>query len=122
MPVWLHQHAHVVTWRNRCDLQTLVLDEVFYVVALLNLPKLWLTALFINSVRVVMETLVATRRFFEFLTEVEAPSPAHNPPPGVLNCELLAVNHSQPGVIPVPIHEMASVRLVGPRAAVIVEV
>lgn len=63
-------------------MQVLVLDEVFYVVALLNLPKLWLAALFINSVRVGMETLVAVRRFFGFLREVQAPSPAHNPPPG----------------------------------------
>lgn len=58
--------------------QVLVLDTVFYVIALLNLPKVWMTGVFLLSVKEASEALVATRRLYYFLQEVEATTPAQN--------------------------------------------
>lgn len=62
--------------------QVLVLDNLFYVIALLNMPKVWMTGVFLFSVKEASETLVATSRFFRFLHEVEALVPAQNSPKG----------------------------------------
>jgi hypothetical protein len=51
------------------------LESVFYVVALLNLPKLWLALFFVKAVKSVSEMLVAARRIFGFIQELEARAP-----------------------------------------------
>jgi hypothetical protein len=56
--------------------RVLMLDVVFYVVALLNLPKLWLALFFVKSIKSASETLVGARRIFAFLSQVEARAPA----------------------------------------------
>jgi hypothetical protein len=57
-------------------LQVLKLESVFYVVALLNLPKLWLALFFVKAIKSISEMIVATRRIFGFVQELEARAPA----------------------------------------------
>lgn len=69
--------------KKEAFVQVLVLDKVFYVIALLNLPKVWMTGTFLMAVKHASETLVATRRFFHFLEEVEPQIPSSNAGKGV---------------------------------------
>ena len=50
---------------------TLRLSDVFYVVGLLNLPKLWLALFFVKGVKSASETRVACRRIDAFLCQLE---------------------------------------------------
>jgi hypothetical protein len=51
------------------------LEVVFYVVALLHLPKLWLALFFVKAVKSTSETFVAARRINAFLLQPEARVP-----------------------------------------------
>lgn len=63
-------------------LQVLKLESVFYVVALLNLPKLWLALFFVKAIKSLCEMVVATKRIFGFIQELEARAPAEEDPHG----------------------------------------
>jgi hypothetical protein len=64
--------------------KTLQLSVVFYIVALLNLPKLWLALFFVKAVKSGSETLVAARRINTFLQQLEARTPVVEEVPGML--------------------------------------
>lgn len=77
-----------------CELlQTLMLESVFYVVALLNLPKLWLALFFVKAIKSTSEMYVATRRIFGFVQELEARAPAEEEAHGVCTCPSLYALH-----------------------------
>jgi hypothetical protein len=56
---------------------TLHLAVAFYVVGLLNLPKLWLALFFVKGVKSCAETRVACARINAFLCQHEPPLPLH---------------------------------------------
>jgi hypothetical protein len=62
---------------------TLQLSAVFYVVALLNLPKLWLALFFVKGVKATSETRVAGERINNFLCQLEPHTPAADAATGV---------------------------------------
>ena len=51
------------------------LSAVFYIVALLNLPKLWLALFFVKGVKSTSETRVAASRINAFLCQLEPHTP-----------------------------------------------
>lgn len=55
--------------------RTLTLEGVFYIVALLNLPKLWLALFFVKAIKGASETYVAATRIFGFLSQLQAHTP-----------------------------------------------
>ena len=55
--------------------QTLTVTSVFYVIALLTLPRLWMAIFFLRSVESLTEAGVSLRRLAEFLGLPEAPPP-----------------------------------------------
>eukprot|EP00892_Ulva_mutabilis_P006809 jgi/Ulvmu1/44/UM001_0047.1 len=63
--------------------RTLHLEGVFYVVALLNLPKLWLALFFVKAIKSASEAFVSATRIFGFLSQFEARTPLEGESAGV---------------------------------------
>lgn len=71
--------ASLVTFSVAVSLgRTLHLEGVFYVVALLNLPKLWLALFFVKAIKSGSEAFVAATRIFAFLSQFEARTPVES--------------------------------------------
>lgn len=62
--------------------QVLTLDKVLFVIALLNLPRVWMTGTFLMAMKHMQDTLEATRRMTHLLQKAEIHAPAHKPPEG----------------------------------------
>lgn len=76
------------------------LESVFYVVALLNLPKLWLALFFVKAIKSSSEMYVATKRIFGFVQELEARAPAEEDAHGVHTCCSIAPGLAFAVVVP----------------------
>lgn len=68
---------------------TLQLSSVFYVVALLHLPKLWLALFFVKGVKASSETRVAGSRINNFLCQLEPHTPSADAAAGANSLLLL---------------------------------